>query len=195
VSLGAYMRESRLSVAASMLVSTDQSSVERIAKACGFVSIFAFSRAFKKAMGHSPRAYHRFVNHGAIRGCLGHVRRLAMSGRIRDCAPPSPRKRHPSQTRTPGEPGGRTPEDSMVRSAWLPVRGLERLHCDRDWHAGAKFGKRRGRVGIGTRHAKPFCRPGGKFKCCAGLERECSRVVRRFRRVMMPLTGDHAAQP
>jgi AraC-like DNA-binding protein len=70
VSLGAYMRESRLSVAASMLVSTDRSSVERIAKACGFVSIFAFSRAFKKAMGHSPRAYHRFVNHGAIRGAL-----------------------------------------------------------------------------------------------------------------------------
>ena len=62
VSLGAYMRESRLSVAASMLAEQDRDSVEEIARACGFKSIFVFSRAFKKAMGVSPRAYGKSVH-------------------------------------------------------------------------------------------------------------------------------------
>jgi AraC-like DNA-binding protein len=73
VSLGGYMRDSRLFVAASMLAGADRSSIASIAKACGFVSIFAFSRAFKKAMGHSPRAYHRFVNCGALGGAAAMV--------------------------------------------------------------------------------------------------------------------------
>jgi len=57
VSLGGYMRDSRLSLAASMLTDQNRGSIESIAKACGFVSIFAFSRAFKKAMGLSPSVY------------------------------------------------------------------------------------------------------------------------------------------
>ena len=61
VSLGAYMRESRLSIAASMLASPNHEGIEEIAKACGFGSIFAFSRAFKKTMGMPPSAYGRFV--------------------------------------------------------------------------------------------------------------------------------------
>lgn len=61
VSLGAYMRESRLSIAASLLADPNRGSIEEIAKACGFESIFAFSRAFKNAMGMSPSAYGKFV--------------------------------------------------------------------------------------------------------------------------------------
>lgn len=64
VSLGKYMRHSRLSVAAAMLSQPDRPSVEKIASACGFESIFVFSRAFKAAMGMSPRAYCRFVQEG-----------------------------------------------------------------------------------------------------------------------------------
>ena len=60
-SLGSYMRESRLSAAASMLSDPGHDSIEAIAKACGFTSIWAFSRAFKSAMGRSPRAYQQYL--------------------------------------------------------------------------------------------------------------------------------------
>lgn len=66
VSLGAYMRESRMSTAASMLSDPDHGSVEDIAKACGFGSLFAFSRAFKMSMGVPPTAYHKLVQTGKI---------------------------------------------------------------------------------------------------------------------------------
>jgi AraC-like DNA-binding protein/quercetin dioxygenase-like cupin family protein len=68
ISLGGYMRDSRLSIAASMLADPGRGSIESIAKACGFVSIFAFSRAFKKGRGLSPSAYSKSVKEGwAIR--------------------------------------------------------------------------------------------------------------------------------
>ena len=61
VSLGGYMRNSRLSMAASQLARGRYTRIEDIAKACGFESIFSFSRAFKKAMGVSPREYGRLA--------------------------------------------------------------------------------------------------------------------------------------
>lgn len=61
MSLGSYMRESRLSIAASMLSDPNRESIEEIARACGFESIYAFSRAFKNVMGMSPSAYCKFV--------------------------------------------------------------------------------------------------------------------------------------
>lgn len=70
ISLGGYMRDSRLSIAASMLTGQERGSIESIAKACGFVSIFAFSRAFKKAMGLSPSVYSKFISEGSGSGTL-----------------------------------------------------------------------------------------------------------------------------
>ncbi len=63
-SLGAYMRDSRLAAAAALLVADNGRSVDSVAKACGFVSIFAFSRAFKNAMGVPPSAYHKLLRNG-----------------------------------------------------------------------------------------------------------------------------------
>ena len=56
VSLGKYLRESRLSAASSLLLSTDK-SVSEVAEESGFKSLFAFSRAFKKAYGLAPKSY------------------------------------------------------------------------------------------------------------------------------------------
>lgn len=67
VSLGGYMRDSRLSLAASMLADQNRDSIQSIAKACGFVSIFAFSRAFKKAMGLSPSVYSKSIQSSRAR--------------------------------------------------------------------------------------------------------------------------------
>ncbi len=61
VSLGGYMRDSRLSMAASQLALGRYDRIEDVAKACGFESIFTFSRAFKKSMGVSPREYGKRV--------------------------------------------------------------------------------------------------------------------------------------
>lgn len=61
VSLGRYIRESRLSRAAEML-QNDALSVTEVAQKTGFESLFAFSRAFKNAYGVSPKAYSKLVN-------------------------------------------------------------------------------------------------------------------------------------
>ncbi len=68
VSLGGYMRDSRLSIAASMLASDNHGSVASIAQACGFESIFSFSRAFKKSLGRSPRDYRKLAHSGLGKG-------------------------------------------------------------------------------------------------------------------------------
>lgn len=60
VSLGRYIRESRLSRAAELLQKAEL-SVTEIAAQTGFESLFAFSRAFKKAYGVSPKAYSKLV--------------------------------------------------------------------------------------------------------------------------------------
>ncbi len=56
VSLGRYIRESRLSEAAKRL-QTGEVSISDVAQQCGFDSHFAFSRAFKNAYGLPPKAY------------------------------------------------------------------------------------------------------------------------------------------
>jgi AraC-like DNA-binding protein len=64
VSLGRYMRESRLSEAAKLL-QAGQLSVREIGEKCGFESLFAFSRAFRNAYGIPPREYRQLVMQGS----------------------------------------------------------------------------------------------------------------------------------
>ncbi len=64
VSLGRYMRESRLSEAAQLLQTSDF-NVSEIGGRCGFESLYAFSRAFRKAYGIPPRAYRQLVVDGS----------------------------------------------------------------------------------------------------------------------------------
>jgi AraC-like DNA-binding protein len=71
VSLGRYMRESRLSQAAQFLQKSDL-SVSDIGEKCGFESLYAFSRAFRKAYGIPPRTYRQLVREG---GPLPHTGR------------------------------------------------------------------------------------------------------------------------
>ena len=63
VSLGRYMREARLSEAAQLLQGS-QMNVSEIGEKCGFESLYAFSRAFRKAYGIAPRAYRQLVLDG-----------------------------------------------------------------------------------------------------------------------------------
>jgi len=65
ISLGKYIRESRLAEAAKLLQSTNL-QVTEVAQKSGFESLFAFSRAFKKAYGMAPTAYAKMVGEGAI---------------------------------------------------------------------------------------------------------------------------------
>lgn len=57
ISLGCYLREVRLYRARALLYQKSM-NVTEIAEACGFGSVAAFSRAFKKAFGASPRRFH-----------------------------------------------------------------------------------------------------------------------------------------
>ena len=63
VSLGRYMRESRLSEAAQLL-QTGALNISEIGERCGFESLYAFSRAFRKAYGIPPRTYRQLVQEG-----------------------------------------------------------------------------------------------------------------------------------
>lgn len=74
VSLGRYMRESRLAAAAQLLQTSDL-HVKDIGERCGFESLYAFSRAFRKAYGIPPRSYRQLVSEGAT---------LPLSGRDED---------------------------------------------------------------------------------------------------------------
>ncbi len=62
LSLGRYIRESRLSRAAELLQRSHK-TVSEVAHETGFESLFAFSRAFKKTYGIPPKSYSmRFIN-------------------------------------------------------------------------------------------------------------------------------------
>ncbi len=56
VSLGLYIRESRLAQAARLLLTTDK-TVAAVAGETGFASVNAFSRAFANSFGVAPKAY------------------------------------------------------------------------------------------------------------------------------------------
>lgn len=60
VSLGRYIRESRLSEAAQLL-QEPAIKVTDVAERCGFESLVVFSRAFKNAFGISPKDYSKMV--------------------------------------------------------------------------------------------------------------------------------------
>ncbi len=60
VSLGKYIRESRLSEAAQLL-QEPAIKVTDVAERCGFESLVVFSRAFKKTFGISPKDYSKMI--------------------------------------------------------------------------------------------------------------------------------------
>ncbi len=60
VSIGHYVRESRLAKAAGLIHNSDL-NFSQIAEECGFDSVYSFSRAFKRTNGISPSEYRRFV--------------------------------------------------------------------------------------------------------------------------------------
>lgn len=64
VSIGHYVRESRLAKAAGLIDNSDL-NFSQIAEECGFDSVYSFSRAFKRANGISPREYRKFVRAGS----------------------------------------------------------------------------------------------------------------------------------
>ena len=58
ISLGHYIRSSKMLHGAKLLTTTDM-SISDIAPLCGFDSVYAFSRAFSRAEGMSPLQYRR----------------------------------------------------------------------------------------------------------------------------------------
>ena len=63
VSLGRYVRHSRLSEAAQRLQNTDL-SISAVSENCGFESLHAFSRVFRKTYGVPPRTYRNLIQNG-----------------------------------------------------------------------------------------------------------------------------------
>ena len=65
VSIGHYVRESRLAKAAGLIHNSDL-NFSQIAEECGFGSVYSFSRAFKRANAISPRQYRQFVRGSVV---------------------------------------------------------------------------------------------------------------------------------
>ncbi|HSI84644.1 MAG: helix-turn-helix transcriptional regulator [Candidatus Methylacidiphilales bacterium] len=66
LSLGQHLRTLRLQKAIGLLLQSDL-SVGQVAERCGFDSIFAFSRSFRRFMGVSARDYRdRFISSGSV---------------------------------------------------------------------------------------------------------------------------------
>lgn len=60
-SLGDYLLDVRINRAAALLVNTDR-QVGEVAYACGYDTIYSFSRAFRNRMGVCPRTYRKQFN-------------------------------------------------------------------------------------------------------------------------------------
>lgn len=67
ISLGRYIKETRLRKAQGYLGNTDM-KVQAIAEACGYDSIYAFSHAFKKCFGISPSGYRKKIPSNSVSG-------------------------------------------------------------------------------------------------------------------------------
>ncbi|MDR1790034.1 MAG: helix-turn-helix transcriptional regulator, partial [Opitutaceae bacterium] len=57
LSLGHYLRERRIARAMTLLRSNAHPDITAVGEACGFGSLYSFSRAFRKATSLSPRSY------------------------------------------------------------------------------------------------------------------------------------------
>ena len=55
-SIGRYIRQVRIHQACVLLMNTDN-TVSEVSEACGFDSVYSFSRAFKREVGVSPSIY------------------------------------------------------------------------------------------------------------------------------------------
>lgn len=64
MSLGTYIQKVKMNRARSLLVNSGL-NVSQVAQACGYDSIYSFSRAFKKSSGLSPLAYKK-INTGKV---------------------------------------------------------------------------------------------------------------------------------
>jgi AraC-like DNA-binding protein len=89
VSIGAYLRRYRLKRAAGYLAGSER-TVSEAARHCGFDSIYAFSRAFKREFGVPPSRYRQALRRGSARSWW----RALKSRRTAK----SPRPMHPSAT-------------------------------------------------------------------------------------------------
>ena len=56
MSIGGYIQKVKIEKARSLLLGSD-SNISEVADACGFGSLYSFSRAFKRVTGLSPRGY------------------------------------------------------------------------------------------------------------------------------------------
>jgi len=60
ISLGRFIREMRMGRACDLL-RTSELNVTEVGRRCGYESVYAFSRAFRRAVGSSPSAYRKVI--------------------------------------------------------------------------------------------------------------------------------------
>lgn len=80
VPVGLFIRRTRIHRACGLLCSTGMSITE-VSEACGFESLYSFSRAFKQVMASSPRAYRAKLS---AREGIRHPRRASTTARSRN---------------------------------------------------------------------------------------------------------------
>ncbi len=63
VSLGSWLRHSKMSYAVTLVAHSGE-SISEIARKCGFLSIHSFSQAFSNKIGMAPTAYRKYIAQG-----------------------------------------------------------------------------------------------------------------------------------